>query len=102
MACSQEDMDDLCVLNHIQPGHWSKLYNSKLYLDESGQNRFSIAGPFIGAPYAVMLLEIMIKWGARKIIIFGFCGAVSPDVKIGDIVIPTGSIIDEKEHRGII
>ena len=55
----------------------------------------SVTGPFVGAPYAVMLLETLIAWGARKIIFLGWCGAVAEKVKIGDIVLPISAVIAE-------
>ena len=62
----------------------------------------SITGPFVGAPYAVMLLENLIAWGARQIIFIGWCGAISEQVKIGDIILPTSVYIDEgtSKHYG--
>ncbi len=54
-----------------------------------------MVGPFVGAPYAAMLLETIIAWGVERIIFFGWCGAISHDVKIGDIIIPTSATIDE-------
>ena len=53
----------------------------------------------IGAPYAVMLLETLIAWGTQKIIFFGWCGAVSPKVKIGDIIVPAAAMVDEGTSR---
>jgi uridine phosphorylase len=49
----------------------------------------------MGAPYAVALMETLIAWGARTILFFGWCGAISPEVGIGDIIVPNGAIIDE-------
>jgi uridine phosphorylase len=49
----------------------------------------------VGAPYAVMVLETLIAWGARKIIFLGWCGSISDKVKIGDIIVATSAIIDE-------
>ncbi len=95
MVCSRDDMDFLCNLMNLEEKHGSKFYNSCLYVNENNPERFSVIGPFVGAPYAVMILETLIAWGARKIIVFGFCGAVSPNVKIGEIIIPTSSIVDE-------
>ena len=68
---------------------------SRLYFDRLHPDGFSVTGPFVGAPYAVMLLETLIAWGARKIIFLGWCGAVSEKVKIGDIILPTSAVIDE-------
>ncbi|MBS3757763.1 MAG: nucleoside phosphorylase [Desulfobacterales bacterium] len=55
----------------------------------------AVIGPFMGAPYAVALLEHLIAWGVEKIVCYGWCGAISPDVAIGDLVIPTKAKIDE-------
>ncbi len=55
----------------------------------------SVAGPMIGAPYATLVLEALISWGAKEILYFGSCGAISPDVRVGDLIIPTGSVVDE-------
>jgi purine-nucleoside phosphorylase len=42
-----------------------------------------------------MLLETLIAWGVRKIIFLGWCGAISDNVKIGDVILPTAAMIDE-------
>ena len=55
----------------------------------------SYIGPFIGAPYAVILLESLIAWGIREVIFFGWCGAISGDVRIGDVIIPDKAFIDD-------
>jgi len=54
-----------------------------------------VAGPFMGAPYAVMLLESLVARGVKKIIVFGWCGAVTDDLKVGDIILPDKAIVDE-------
>ena len=56
---------------------------------------FCIAGPFIGAPYGVMLLESLIAKGARKIVVLGWCGAVTDQLAVGDIILPEKAIVDE-------
>jgi purine-nucleoside phosphorylase len=75
------------------------LFTGKLYIGPEAAGRFSVAGPFVGAPYGVMLLETLIEWGARRIIFWGWCGAISGSVRIGDIIIPTGAVIDEGTSR---
>ena len=55
----------------------------------------SITGPIVGAPYAVMVLETLIAWGARRFIFWGWSGAISREVGIGDIIVPSAAIIDE-------
>lgn len=67
---------------------------SRLYF-RNEDNSAGLVGPFIGAPYAVILLEAMIAWGVREIILVGWCGALSDRVHIGDVVIPDSAFIDE-------
>ena len=42
-----------------------------------------------------MVLENLIAWGAKKIIFLGWCGSISQQVNIGDIVVATSAMIDE-------
>lgn len=95
LMADDKDLRFFCKLLNISEDNFTRLLMSKVYVEDSGRQGLSVAGPFIGAPYAVMLLETLIAWGARKVIFLGMCGAISPEVKIGDIVVPTDSIIDE-------
>jgi purine-nucleoside phosphorylase len=72
---------------------------SRMYVVSSNGKRFSIVGPLLGAPYAAIILETLITGGVAKIVFWGWCGAVSGKVKIGDIIVPNGSIIDEGTSR---
>ncbi len=51
--------------------------------------RFSVVTHGIGGPSATIVLEELIKEGAKAIIRLGSCGALTPDLKLGDVVIPT-------------
>jgi uridine phosphorylase len=70
-------------------------FNSSLIIPDADFQGTSISGPFIGAPYAAMLLESLIARGARKIIVLGWCGAVVETLNPGDIVLPSKAIADE-------
>ncbi|PHR24610.1 MAG: uridine phosphorylase [Desulfotalea sp.] len=61
------------------------LFNSQLYLRD--ETKF-IAGPAIGAPMAALTMEKLIALGAKRIILFGWCGALSRDLHIGDVLVP--------------
>ncbi len=102
MVCSMGDLRLFCSLMNIREDNFQNLFMSRLYSSEISDTDYSIAGPLVGAPYAAMLLETLVAWGAYKIILFGWCGGISPKVKTGDIVIPTSSIIDEgtSKHYG--
>jgi uridine phosphorylase len=73
---------------------------SELYQTPSnGTASMTLAGPFLGAPQAVMGLEKMIALGAERIWVLGWCGSISPDLRIGDLVIPTRALSDEGTSR---
>lgn len=55
----------------------------------------TIVGPMVGAPYAVMVLETLISWGARRFLFLGWCGALVETLQIGDILLPDSAIVDE-------
>jgi purine-nucleoside phosphorylase len=95
LMADDKDIRFFCKLLDMSENSFTRLLMSKVYVEDSGKQSLSVAGPFIGAPYAVVLLETLIAWGASKVIFLGMCGAISPEVKIGDIVLPTDSIIDE-------
>lgn len=99
MVATPVDLFYLCELLNFSKDRFRRLFISRLYLNPSSSGGFSVTGPFIGAPYAAMLLETLIAWGARKIIFLGWCGAVSEEVRIGDIIVPTSAVIDEGTSR---
>ena len=55
----------------------------------------TLAGPFIGAPHAVIGLEKLIALGAKTILVLGWCGSLQPDLKVGGLVIPNRAISEE-------
>jgi hypothetical protein len=68
----------------------------KLHLVEKrGGGSFSIFGPFLGAPHAVMGMEKVIALGAKRVWGIGWCGSIQPDLTIGDFVIPVDCISEE-------
>jgi purine-nucleoside phosphorylase len=75
------------------------LFTGKVYIAAGASSRFSMTGPLVGAPYAAMILETLIAWGARQFIFWGWCGAVSPEACIGDIILPSAAMIDEGTSR---
>jgi len=72
-----------------------QLYMSRLHYKATEPKLPVVVGPIMGAPYAVMLLEILRSWGVRKAFFIGWCGSIDQRVCIGDIIVPTGAWIDE-------
>lgn len=95
MVGTSGDLDSLIQLLPHAAVHPRSLYNSRLYVKDSDPSSAVFIGPIVGAPYAAMVMETLIVWGARQFIFLGWCGAVAPEVKIGDILIPTSAFIDE-------
>jgi len=95
LVSSRKDMTALCSLLQVKPDHSSDFMMSRISTFTSENNHFSVVGPMVGAPYAAILFENLIAWGERKFIFFGLCGSISPNVKIGDIILPSGSFIQE-------
>jgi len=62
----------------------------------------SFAGPYMGAPYAAMLAEALIAKGTHTIVVFGWCGAISGDFSVGDIIVADGAFSDEGTSRNYI
>ncbi len=69
------------------------LFNSNLSVAGDGSN--FVAGPSIGAPMAVMTMEKLIALGASRIILFGWCGAASKALSVGDVLIPDSALSGE-------
>jgi len=103
MAAPKPDLKPLTAalgLSQTKPG---SLFTGNLYAGDMRKGGISLAGPFLGAPHAAMLMEVLASRGVKKLIFQGWCGSVTEHVSIGDIVIPTGGIVDEgtSRHYGV-
>jgi uridine phosphorylase len=99
MVGTLSDRSELCRRLQLDERCSQRLFASRLFLADGDRPAVSLVGPIVGAPYAVMVLETLVAWGASQVVFFGWCGAVSPSVKIGDIVLPTAAVIDEGTSR---
>ena len=73
------------------------LHHSSLTVDD--RKRFFIAGPAVGAPLATLSLEKLIVLGAQEIFFYGWCGAISESLKIGEIVLGQTAFSGEGTSR---
>jgi uridine phosphorylase len=98
MAAMVSSETDLRSLSAVPPKGGEalerRLFVSRLYAGLGSENS-SLLGPVVGAPYAAMLLETIAAWGAARVLYFGWCGAVSGALSIGDILVPSQAFIDE-------
>lgn len=95
IVATETDLTLLCNLLDFDKTRYQKLFTSRLYVAGEPDVDFFLSGPLIGAPYAAMVLETLIAWGARKFLFLGWCGSISARAKIGDIIVPTSAVIDE-------
>lgn len=100
MAATQADINLLNQINAPFAVGRQNLYMSRVALFENSKGRFSLAGPFMGAPYAAMVVEALAMWGVEQIVFLGWCGAVSEKVKTGDIILADRAFIDEGTSAG--
>lgn len=60
----------------------------------------SVMGSGMGIPsLSIYAKELITEFGVKKIIRIGSCGAVSPDIKIRDVVIGMGACTDSNVNR---
>jgi uridine phosphorylase len=76
---------------HVQGMALAHLYRPQGPLGK----RTSIAGPFLGAPQAVIAMEKLIVLGAVRFWVMGWCGSLQRFLRIGDVVIPTSAVSEE-------
>ncbi len=91
MVSSPADLKDIVKRAGLSNTTPNAFLNSRMYCNPHSPANVCIAGPFTGAPYAVMLLETLVAWGIEKVIVFGWCGSVCEDVRFGDLVIPVSA-----------
>ncbi len=95
LAATESDLRLLGRLSETPLREQRKVYMSQLQVHGDDHRRFSLAGPLVGAPYAAMLVESLAVWGVDKILFVGWCGAISPLVKAGHIIVPGSAMVDE-------
>ena len=53
----------------------------------------------MGGPAAANALEMIAANGGRRVVLFGACGGVTPEVAIGDLVVASGAVRGEGTSR---
>lgn len=91
---------DLMRLSKLQPMDgldqgFFRIFRRK----EKAAAGLSLAGPFLGAPQAAMVMEKIVALGVKRICVFGWCGSLQPDLHVGDFVIPLQAIAEEGTSR---
>ena len=95
MACNQADLSRVCRLTSITSSPARVLYNARFQDVFYADRHITLAGPILGAPQAVLVLEKLIALGSRAIVVLGWCGSLQPQVRIGDWLLPTSARSEE-------
>jgi uridine phosphorylase len=88
LTFTQPDYRALCRLIKAQeqPRHiWDCACRPGSWQGEA----LTVIAPAMGAPYAAMVLEKLIVLGARRVLVLGWCGSLSSQVRIGDLILPS-------------
>ena len=94
------DLDYLVKLSQAKKMGRSDMNAFDLYQTKNGtEGSLTLSGPFLGAPQAVIGMEKIVALGAERIWVVGWCGSLQPDLKIGDLIIPTGALSEEGTSR---
>jgi len=84
LSATRKDFEDLVAKSGLD--RFISMFSSRLaYSEKKG---FCAAGPFLGAPYAAILMENLAAWGVKRFVFWGWCGSIAENLKIGDILIP--------------
>ena len=73
------------------------LYNSVMTIAPGGG--YFLAGPAVGSAMAAMTMEKLIALGAEKLIMYGWCGAISEALEVGDVVLAGRAVSGEGVSR---
>ncbi|MGB9800801.1 MAG: nucleoside phosphorylase [Thermanaerothrix sp.] len=74
----------------------SEIGPNPLYLLEEEENEpVLVLHPGVGAPLAAGFLEEIIALGVRKVMVCGGCGALTPKITAGHVIVVTAAVRDE-------
>jgi uridine phosphorylase len=90
-----QDMDLFLQYAPLLHKRFQKIYLSELIVGSCHGVPLVLAGPMLGAPQAVLVLEKLIASGVTDVIAMGWCGSLQAHVRIGDLVLATGAFSEE-------
>ena len=85
----------LKISKHNKIKSYSHTFFKSYRIKHENGSYSSLAGPFLGAPQAVLGMEKLIALGAKSIWVIGYCGSLNSELRIGDILIPVDAVSEE-------
>jgi uridine phosphorylase len=95
MVCTEADRRRFCRLGVRVAGSAREFYNTRFVDLLYAHRMLTLAGPILGAPQAVLVLERLIALGSRTVLVLGWCGSLQPQIRIGEWVMPTAARSEE-------
>jgi len=95
MVFTPQDLELLTTLFSQAPRVTHRLFLADARVGSINGCSLALVGPMLGAPQAVLALEKMIALGVTHVLALGWCGSIHPDVRVGDVVLPTGALSEE-------
>jgi uridine phosphorylase len=96
MVAIPSELRSLVEMSRAEPAPLTSSNTFKLFLiSREDDLPLALAGPFLGAPQGVIVMEKLRALGAKRIWVLGWCGSLQPDLSIGDIIIPTSALSEE-------
>lgn len=96
MAAIPSDLKAMVKLSHAERAVLGKSNPFKLFVVKRDKDLpLALAGPLLGAPQGVIVMEKLIALGAKRIWVLGWCGSLQPNIAIGDLIVPTTALSEE-------
>lgn len=95
LVFTPQDLDLFMRCFPHAPQRSHRIFLADVYTGSFEATPVALAGPILGAPQAVMILEKLIALGVRQVIAVGWCGSLQEDLHAGDVVLPDSALSEE-------
>jgi uridine phosphorylase len=95
IACEEVDWCRFRRLATPRAGRPRRVYNAGFLELVHANCTITLAGPVLGAPQAVLVLEKLISLGSRTVLVLGWCGSLHPCLRIGNCLVPASALSEE-------
>ena len=96
MVATPSELKFMIDLSHAKRAVLGRLSPFKLFIVKRDKDlSLALAGPLLGAPQGVIVMEKLIALGAKRIWVLGWCGSLQQSLLTGDLIIPTTALSEE-------
>ncbi len=95
LVAVEPDLTGLVKRAGLPKSPWRSILACRVHVKDPKNGGPCAAGPVLGAPQAVAVLEFLAAWGVRRVIFSGWAGSISKDLPAGSVVVPEFGICDE-------